>query len=179
MRLRLLLFILLIYQYGNSQSTFYSFKLDSLEGGKIIDFAAFRGKNILIVNTASGDTAAGQYNELIQLKQLYMDSLIIVAVPTNSFDSETGVTGALNAFYVQNANWHFPVSARLSVAGNSTNELFQWLSQASRNKIMDAKVLTPFQKYLINRRGELVGVYSAHIRPLSVELRNAIKNAYQ
>ncbi len=163
-------------QTASSQTSVYSFKLDSISGSNQIDFAAFKGKKILIVNTASGDSAASQYNELIQLKQLYKDSLVIVVIPSNSFSSESGSSSDIRSAYAQSAYYKFPVAQKLSVKGSDKNVLYLWLTQGSTNGVMDQEVLRPFQKYLINRLGKLTGVFGARERPMGTVIRDAIEH---
>ena len=173
-----LLLLIAIAACSYAQTSIYSFKLDSIAGINQIDFAGFKGKKILIVNTASGDTAASQYSELVQLKQLFKDSLVIVAIPSNSFNSETGSLLSIAGFYEQKSAYRFPVAAKLTVTGAAKSGLYKWLTQGSSNAVMDQEVIRPFQKYLINRNGRLTGVFSARERPMGTIIRNAIQNGY-
>jgi glutathione peroxidase len=144
-------------------------------GGKSkIDFAAFKGKKILIVNTAALDSNAKQYEELKQINEYYKDSLVIVVIPSNSFNSEKSNAADLANFYRQDSKKPFPVANPVSVKGGTINALYQWLTQQTQNKQLSSEVLSPFQKYLINRNGELVGIYSVVIRPNDDILRNGI-----
>jgi glutathione peroxidase-family protein len=70
-----------------SQTSFYKQKIDLLMSSKIIDFAVFAGKKIIVTNIAFIDTSFRQYSEIKQLSQLYNDSLVIVIIPVNNFNS--------------------------------------------------------------------------------------------
>jgi len=178
MRIIIMLILVLFSLQLKAQTSIYTIKLDSIAGSNQIDFAAFQGRKILIVNTASQDTAASQYIELLQLKQLYKDSLIIVVVPSNSFNTEPGTNASISGFYSQSTAYKFPVASLSAVTGTNTNPLFLWLSQASQNAVMNITMNQSFQKFLVNRQGKLVGIFNASVRPYSFYVRNAIENGY-
>src|SRR5688572_26231516 len=85
------IFILLLLCFcntqGNTQNTIYHLKIDSVAGIEKIDFSRFAGKKILIVNIATHSTDTSQLRELRQL-QAQQPNLIVVAIPTNSFNNE-------------------------------------------------------------------------------------------
>ena len=172
---KILVLLLLIGINTTAQSSIYSFQIDSVANGSVIDFNAFAGKKILIVNTASGDSAFSQYEELKQLQQLYADSLIIVIVPSYSFGNEQLPEAEMAASYQQTSGVYFPVSVKLAVAGSNIHPLYSWLTQQSLNAVMDTDIKTDFQKFLIDREGKLVGVFSKRVRPLSSAMHQAIQ----
>ena len=163
--------------YGNAQVSIYSFKLDSMGGKSKIDFAAFRGKKILIVNTAALDSNAKQYEELKQINEYYKDSLVIVVIPSNSFNSEKSNAADLADFYRQSTKTPFPVANPVSVKGEAMNVVYQWLTQQTQNKQLSSEVFSPFQKYLVNKSGVLVCIYSVVVRPNDDILRDGILNS--
>jgi glutathione peroxidase len=105
-------FLLMITSVASAQNNpVYNFKVDSVAGNGKIDFNQFRGKKILIVNTASGDSNFNvQFKELMQLYQLYYEKLVIIAVPTNSFNTEPGTNQQVAARYTQTHKYKFPVT---------------------------------------------------------------------
>ena len=128
----------------------------------------------MIVNTASLDSNAKQYEELKQINEYYKDSLVIVAIPSNSFNNESSNSAALVNFYRQYSKTPFPVAAPVSVKGGTMHALYKWLTQQTENKQLNSDILSPFQKYLVNENGELVGIYSVRVRPNDDVLRNGI-----
>jgi glutathione peroxidase len=158
----------------SAQSTVYSFQLDSIAGSAAINFSAFTGKKILIVNTASLDSNAVQYSELKSLKQLFGDSLVIVAVPSNDFGTEPGPNSEIDSVYTQTSTRRFPVSAKISVTGTNTHPLYQWLTQQSLNGVTNSTINKAFFKYLIGKSGTLVAVFHPMVRPLDILIREAI-----
>lgn len=176
MKLYKILFLLLLISINTkAQSSIYSFQIDSVANGSVIDFNAFSGKKILIVNAASGDSAFNQYEELKQLQQLYAESLIIVIVPSNSFGNEQLSEAEMATSYQQNSGIYFPVSIKLAVTGSNIHPLYSWLTQKSLNAVMDIEVKADFQKFLIDREGKLVGVFSKRVKPLSNDMQEAIQ----
>ena len=158
-----------------AQTSIYSFQLDSIVGPTRINFSAFQGKKILIVNTASQDTSFSQYEELKQLYQLYKDSLVIVVVPSNSFGSEQGGNSQIATSYTQTTAFKFPVSRKEKVKNPEIHPLYAWLTTLSLNGMLSSEVSKPCFKYLINKNGEFRGVYGPRIRPMSTIMRHAIE----
>lgn len=177
MKIILTMFIVCLLSLNvKSQTSIYSFELDSITGSSKISFAAFQGKKILIVNTASQDTSFSQYEELKQLYQLYKDSLVIVVVPSNSFGSEQGGNNQIAANYTQTTQFKFPVSRKEKVKNPDIHPLYAWLTTQAQNGMLSSEVTKPCFKYLINRNGEFRGIYGPRIRPMSTIMRQAIEN---
>jgi glutathione peroxidase len=164
----------LLAQKGNTQTTIYSFQIDSIAGTNKINFSAFTGKKILIVNAASLDSNNIQYADLKSLNQFFKDSLVILVVPSNSFGKEPGTNSSISSFYSQAGNNRFPVAGKMEVAGANIHPLFIWLSQGSLNGFGNTSVTKGFKKYLINRQGKLIGVFSHKTRPNSISFMKAI-----
>lgn len=159
-----------------AQTTVYGFQIDSIAGANKINFAAFAGKKILIVNTASLDSNAAQYADLRSLNQFFKDSLVIVAIPSNSFGKEPAANADIASFYSQAANNRFPVAAKVDVSGPNIHPLFAWLAQGTQNGFGNTTVIKGFKKYLINKQGKLVAVFAYGLRPNSLEVMKLIKN---
>lgn len=152
----------------------YNFTLPAAQGGTI-SLNDYRGKKILIVNTAGNTTDAIQYTKLEQLYEQYRDSLVIIAVPSNSFGNEQDDDSALYEHVTIDYGVSFPVAGKLEVAGDNPCELYQWLTHRALNHVMDNTVSTDFQKFLVDGTGHLMGVFSAAVDPLSIELQDAIR----
>ena len=162
--------------FASGQTTsIYSFQINSIDGQRTIDFSAFKGKKILIVNTASQDTSFNQYVDLKQLCQLYKDSLVIVVFPSNSFNTETGSNNQITSAYSQSSTGNFFVAEKVNVNNTSIHPLYLWLTSALLNGRLNTQISRPCFKFLINKKGELVGVYGQRIRPLNGILRQAIE----
>ena len=152
----------------------YDFSLPSAQGGEPIHLSDYQGKKILLVNTASNSDKATQYTQLEELYQKYSDSLIVIAVPSNSFGNEQGSDSAIYNHVVNAYGITFPVAGQMEVAGDSTCELYQWLTQRSLNGAINTQIKTDFQKFLIDSDGQIIGVFAPSVDPMSDDVQNAI-----
>ena len=126
------LFILMFSLFGlfsskaQTPKSVHSFKVESLDG-KTIDFSKFKGKKILIVNTASECGFTPQYEDLEKLYDTYKNKLVIVGFPANNFGGqEPGSNQEIATFCKKNYGVTFPMAAKVSVKGSDTAQIF-WL----------------------------------------------------
>jgi glutathione peroxidase len=155
--------------------SFYDFKLTSIEG-KPIDFSAYNGKKVLIVNIASQCGFTPQYAELEELYQTYKGKLEIIGFPANDFlGQEPGSDSEIATFCQRNFGVSFQLFQKSSVIkGKEQNPLYNWLSSKEQNG-WNSKVPTwNFCKYLINEKGELVHFYNSSVKPMSAEILKEI-----
>jgi glutathione peroxidase len=179
---QLILFIMLFGLFGNKISatdvpaSIYSFKVEALDGGTI-DLAKFKGKKILIVNTASKCGLTPQYEELQKLHNQYKDKLVIIGFPANNFlFQEPGANKEIATFCQKNYGVTFLMAAKISVKGSKMHPLYQWLTNKKFNKVSDNSVSWNFQKYLIDESGNFKQMFKPQVSPMSDEVVNAIKN---
>lgn len=153
-----------------SQESIHTYKLPALEDGEV-DFASFKGKKILVVNTASECGLTPQYKDLQVLHEKYGDKLVIVGVPANNFgQQEPGSNEQIAAFCEKNYGVEFTMCAKQSVKGDDMCELYQFLTKKSKNGLKDSEVQWNFQKYLLDENGMLIEVFSPRVLPMSEEL---------
>jgi len=145
----------------------YDFKVKALDGGEI-DFSEFKGKKILIVNTASKCGLTPQYEGLETLHKKYGKELIIVGFPANNFmKQEPGNDKEIASFCQKNYGVSFPMASKISVKGKDQAPIYTWLTQKRYNGLKDSKVKWNFQKYLIDEKGNLVAVFGSRTKPMS------------
>ena len=145
--------------------TIYQFKVQAINGG-IIDFTQFKGKKILIVNTASECGYTPQYEGLEKLYEQFKDKLVIIGFPSNDFfGQEPGSNSEIHKFCSEKYNVTFPIAAKIDVKGKNTAPIYLWLTQKSENGVEDSKVKWNFNKYLINEKGEYVKHFSSSVTP--------------
>jgi glutathione peroxidase len=151
--------------------TIYQFKVTDLYG-KEFDFATLKGKKILIVNTASECGLTPQYKDLEAIYEKYKDkNFVIIGFPANNFGAqEPGSNEQIAKFCEMNYGVTFPMMGKISVKGDDKNEVYQFLTQKSKNGLQDSEVEWNFQKYLINEQGELVKVLSPRVLPTDVAI---------
>lgn len=153
----------------------YDFKVAGLEGGTI-DFAKFKGKKILIVNTASECGYTPQYEGLEKLYETHKDKLVIVGFPANDFGAqEPGSNQEIAGFCKKNYGVTFPMAAKITVKGDDKAAIYEWLTNKDYNHFENSTVKWNFQKYLINEKGELTGIYYSKVKPDDPQLLRAIE----
>lgn len=154
----------------------YDFKVDALDGGKI-DFSKYKGKKIMVVNTASMCGNTPQYAELEKLAKKYKNKLVIIGFPANNFGGqEPGTNAEIKAFCTKEYAVTFPMAAKISVKGSDIHPLYQYLLAESKKKQFEPEEVTwNFQKYLLDEKGELVAVFKPRTSPTSPEVIAAIE----
>ena len=145
----------------------YDFSVEGLDGGKI-NFSSFKGKKILIVNTASKCGFTPQYKELEAVYKEYGENLVIIGFPANNFLSqEPGTASDIRKFCNDTYGITFPLMEKISVKGDDMHPLYKWLTSKNLNGVMDSDVKWNFQKYLIDENGKLVDVIYSKEKPNS------------
>ncbi|MBK8609769.1 MAG: glutathione peroxidase [Chitinophagaceae bacterium] len=152
----------------------YEFKVEGLEGGTI-DFAAFKGKKILIVNTASKCGYTPQYEGLQKLYDTYKDKLVIVGFPANNFGGqEPGSAAEIQEFCKKNYGVSFPMAAKISVKGDDMAPIYKWLCNKTENGVLDAEVGWNFGKFLLDENGNLLSYFPSKVTPMSGEITSKL-----
>lgn len=153
-----------------SKKSFCDFKLKSIEG-KEIDFSVYKGKKILIVNTASECGYTPQYNELQELHEKYGNKITVLGFPSNNFGGqEPGGNTEIANFCQKNFGVTFQLFEKSDVIGSNQNILYQWLTRKEQNGWNDEVPTWNFCKYLISEKGELIKFYSAAVNPMGTEI---------
>ena len=148
----------------------YDFNVESLDGGTI-DFSKFKGKKILIVNTASKCGYTPQYEDLQKLYEAYKDKLVIVGFPANNFFSqEPGSNETISEFCKKNYGVSFPMAAKISVKGKNIAPIYKWLCDKEENGVMDAKISWNFNKFLLDENGKIIAHFKSAVKPMSEEI---------
>lgn len=161
----------------DAAKAFYDFKVEALDGGTI-DFAKFKGKKILIVNTASQCGYTPQYEGLQKLSEEYKDKLVIVGFPANNFGGqEPGTNGEIKAFCKKNYGVTFPMAAKVSVKGDDIAPIYKWLCNKALNGVMDAEIKWNFGKFLLDEKGNLITYFPSKVTPNSDEIKKALGEA--
>ena len=143
----------------------YDFTVNSLTG-RSISLDQFKGKNLLIVNTASRCGYTPQYADLEKLHEQYGDKVAVLGFPANNFMwQEPGSNTDIAEFCQKNYGVDFQMFEKISVKGKDQHPLYQWLSAKSGHQPS-----WNFCKYLIDRTGEVVGFYPSKVNPLDPEI---------
>lgn len=147
----------------------HQYKVKDASGNEI-DLSQYRGKVLLVVNTASQCGFTPQYKELEQLHQKYKDKdLVILAFPCNQFGGqEPGSDDEIQQFCEQNYGVSFPVMAKLAVNGPDASPLFEHLKDSARGLMKTRAIKWNFTKFLINKQGDVVKRYAPRTKPASI-----------
>lgn len=157
-------------------TSFYNLKATSIDG-KEISFSTFKGKKIMIVNTASDCGYTAQYDELEKLYQQNKNNLIIIGFPANDFkEQEKKSNNEIATFCKRNYGVSFLLMQKSHVLKNTEqNEVFNWLTHASKNGWCNQQPIWNFNKYIINETGILINFASSNISPLDKRILKAIQ----
>jgi len=160
----------------NQPTSVYDFEFTTLDGQKIV-MNEFKGRKILIVNTASECGFTPQYKELQELYDKYSSKVVVLGFPANNFGGqEPGSNQEIATFCEKNYGVKFPVMEKVSVTGADTHPLFQYLSDKSLNGVTDEKPTWNFCKYLISEKGQIIKFFPSKVKPLSEEIISAINS---
>ena len=148
--------------------SFYDLKAKT-GSGHVLDFNDFKGKKVLLVNTASNCGYTPQYDELQELYTENKDKLIIIAFPANDFkEQEKGDDKEIEQFCKVNFGITFPLMEKSSVIKSpQQNEVFKWLTDKTKNGWNNKQPEWNFAKYLVDENGILTHYFSTKISPLS------------
>lgn len=148
----------------------YDFKVPGLLGNEI-DLAQYKGKKIMIVNTASKCGLTPQYEGLEALYKKYDGKLVVIGFPANNFgNQESGSKEEIAEFCKKNYGVSFPMGDKVSVKGDDIAPLFKWLVDEAAKKGLNDPITWNFTKFLVDEKGELITVFSPKIKPMSEEV---------
>jgi glutathione peroxidase len=139
-----------------------NFSFDSIDGGEI-RLDDFRGKVVLIANTASKCGFTGQYEGLQTLYDKYQEEgLVVFGIPSADFRQEYQDSKEVKKFCEVNFGINFPMSEVTKVVGNGSHPFYQWLLEK-----YNFKPRWNFNKILIGKNGEVINTFGATVRPTS------------
>jgi glutathione peroxidase len=156
---------------GDAQQTAFEFETPAIDG-TTHDFAKWRGRPLLVVNTASFCGYTKQYGGLQKLWSTYGErGLVVIGVPSNDFSQEPKAEGDIKSFCEGGFGVTFPLTGKLTVTGEGAHPLYRWLG---------AKAGPPnwnFHKYLIGRDGRVMQAFSSQVTPESNDVTEWIEKA--
>ena len=158
---------------GDNIGNAYGFNFISIDG-RSLPFSQFKGKVVLVVNTASRCGFTSQYEGLVQLWQKYREKgFVVLAIPSNDFGGqEPGNSSEIKNFCEVTFGVDFPMSEKISVTGPDAHPFYKW---AASEFGWIAKPRWNFHKYLVGADGQLVDWFSSVTKPSSNRLIKAIE----
>ena len=159
--------------HADYKKIFYDLKINSISG-ELINLNDYRGKPVLVVNTASYCGFTKQYDDMQELWEKYKDKgLIVLGIPSNSFNQEKKVNSEVKEFCEVNFNINFPLTEITNVKGDNAHEIYKW---AKENHGKSAVPKWNFYKILINKEGKIEDTYASLTKPTSKKITNKIES---
>ena len=159
--------------HAKYEKIFYDFKINSISGD-IINLSEFKGKPVLIVNTASYCGFTKQYEDMQKLWENYRErGLVVIGIPSNSFNQEKNNNSEVKEFCEVNFNINFPMTEITNVKGDDAHEIYKW---AKENHGKSAVPKWNFYKILINKEGKIEDTYASLTNPTSKKIINKIES---
>ncbi len=153
-------------------SSIYDFKVTGLDG-KAINLSNYKGKKILIVNTASKCGNTPQYETLEKLYETHKDKLVVIGFPANNFhEQEPGTNADIQEFCKKNYGVSFPMSEKVSVKGDDIAPLFKYLVEEADKMGVKDPIKWNFTKFLVDENGKLITVIDNRVK--GQELTDAV-----
>jgi glutathione peroxidase len=165
------LLVSLILLAATGPTSVYDFKVSGLDG-KAIDLSSYKGKKILIVNTASKCGYTPQYADLEALYTKYKDKLAVIGFPANNFgQQEPGTSAEITEFCTKNYGVTFPMAEKSDVIGDNINPLFKYLTdEAHKLGVADPVIKWNFTKFLVDENGKLIAVFPSKVKPTDEQI---------
>src|SRR5579863_8972658 len=156
----------------------YDYTLNSIDS-KPTPLSDFKGNVVLLVNVASQCGFTPQYAGLEALYEKFKDKgFVIVGIPANNFGGqEPGTNAEIKTFCSTKYNVTFPMMSKVSVKGDDTTPLYQYLTDKSANPSTGGDIQWNFTKFLIGRDGQIVARFEPKVTPDSSEVTSAIEKA--
>lgn len=162
--MNLLLIILNLFFTPPAKSV-YDFSFKTIDG-KEVKLSKFKGKKILIVNTASKCGYTPQYEDLEKLHKQYGNKVVLIGFPAGNFGGQELATNSeIKEFCTGKYNVDFLLAEKSSVKGNDITPLFKYLTSAE-NPDFTGDINWNFEKFLINEKGQLVHRFRSKVKPL-------------
>ena len=161
--------LVIIGLFFSPPKSVYDFKIKTIDG-KEIALSKFKGKKLLIVNTASKCGFTPQYEELEKLHQQYGKEVVLIGFPSGNFGGqELSSNAEIKEFCEANFGVSFLLSEKVSVKGSDINPLFAYLT-SQENPDFKGEINWNFEKFLIDEHGKLVHRFRSKVKPLDAEI---------
>jgi glutathione peroxidase len=160
--------LILIAAVMTSATSIYDFKMNALDG-TLVDFSQYKGKTLLIVNTASKCGNTPQYTDLEKLHEQFGTKVTILGFPANNFGGqEPGTNAEIASFCKENYGVKFQMFEKISVKGDDAHPLYQYLKEKTGQE-----PTWNFCKYLVKPDGT-VTFFNSKVQPLDKQIVDAL-----
>jgi glutathione peroxidase len=161
--------LILLSLFFSPPHSIYDFKFKTIDG-KEVKLSSFKGKKVLIVNTASKCGFTPQYEDLEKLHQQYGKEVVLIGFPAGNFGGqELSTNTEIKEFCKKNFGVTFLLSEKSSVKGEDISPLFAYLTSAE-NPDFTGEIKWNFEKFLIDEHGKLVHRFRSKVTPMSEDI---------
>ncbi len=165
--------LLMILNVLMTSPSIYDYSFTSIEGKKI-ELSSFKGKKVLIVNTASKCGFTKQYKDLQKLHEQYGDKLVIIGFPANNFgNQEPGTNTDIQEFCEKNFGVTFLLAEKVDVKGKDIAPLFKYLT-GEDNPDFTGDIKWNFEKFLVDENGKLIHRYRSAVNPMDERITSQL-----
>lgn len=161
-------------------TTLYDFSVNTLEN-KPTSLGEYKGKVALVVNVASQCGYTPQYKQLQELYATYQSKgFTVLGFPSNDFgEQEPGTSTEIREFCTSNFGVTFPMFEKIQVKGQQKHPLYAWLVAGGGNQALAGDIPWNFEKFLINKNGEVIARFNYKVAPDAPEVVDAIRKALE
>lgn len=164
-----------ITSHDVAKGSLYEFKMTPLDGGKPINLSVYKGKKVVILNTASKCGFTKQYADWEAFYEKHGDKVVVLGFPANNFGGqEPGSNQEIAEFCQKNFGVSFPMFEKIDVVGENQHPLYKWLSTKSLNGFNDKEPTWNFCKYVVDEKGNLTHFFASKIKPDDKEFLKAV-----
>lgn len=154
--------------------TLFDFTMQSLDG-KPVELKKYKGKKVVILNTASKCGYTPQYADWEAFYKEHKDKIVVLGFPANNFkNQEPGSNEEIAEFCQKNYGVSFPMFEKIDVVGDSQHPLYQWLSKKELNGWNDQAPKWNFCKYVVDEKGNLTNFFASGVKPTDPEFKKAV-----
>ena len=167
--------VTLLSAFVLTSSSVYDISLNKITG-ETFKLSDFKGKKILVVNTASKCGYTSQYGDLEKLYQAHKDNLEIIGMPCNQFmGQEPGDNSKIAAFCKKNYGVTFTLLEKGHVKGSKQHPLYSWLTKKENNGVDNYSITWNFNKFLLDENGKLIEYFGSGVSPTSEKITSLLK----
>lgn len=158
------------------KNSIHQFKVKDASGNEV-SLADYKGKALLIVNTASQCGFTPQLDDMEKLYEEFKDEgFEVLAFPSNDFAGQEPLDGeAIQQFCMIKYNAQYPIFEKTVVKGNDASPLYKFLSDKKLNGKVSSKPKWNFHKYLVDKEGRVVDYFYSITNPTSSKIKKSIK----
>ncbi|NLY19971.1 MAG: glutathione peroxidase [Tissierellia bacterium] len=147
----------------------YDFKVNDIDGNEV-SLSEYKGKVMLIVNTASKCGFTNQYEGLQRLYDKYKDrGFVVLGFPSDQFNQEPDEEATIKSFCAVNFGVSFPMFSKVKINGEDEEPLFTFLKE-KQNGMIKSNIKWNFTKFLVDREGNVVSRFAPTFKPENIEL---------